>query len=187
MIQQNQEVAQLRGIATQLRNLDDKTCNTQRNFNATNGLKALAVKALQCNTIRNFDATHAEKQRNFEAIKTPEKLRELHSIMPVKYGISLTELKTFLAEDWELYQNNTEALHCWADLLHERQLMEQGKIPKDFTVVTYCVCCGDVFIPPAQANNGSVDGCPWCWNKARGLPIPNAEPMGGETLPKQSK
>lgn len=85
------------------------------------------------------------------------------------------KLKNFLAEDWQLYQNNTEALHCWANLLHERQLMEQGIVPDNFTAITHCACCGDVFVPQEQANKGSVLGCPWCWNNGRGLPVTNAK------------
>lgn len=97
-------------------------------------------------------------------------------------NLDLDKLKSFLGEDWELCRGNNEVLLCWADLLHERQLMEQGVVPEDFTAIVYCVCCGDVFVPPAQTNNGSVDGCPWCLNKARGLPVPNAEPMRGEII-----
>jgi len=94
-------------------------------------------------------------------------------------NLDIEKLKIFLAKDWELYKNNTQALHCWANLLHERQLMEQGVVPGCFTATTHCACCGDVFVLPEQSNNGSVLGCPWCWNNARGLPIPNAKNLRG--------
>jgi len=90
------------------------------------------------------------------------------------YGFTIKQLEDFITDDLELYQDKASALIAWADLLHERQLMKQGVVPEDFTAITHCACCGDVFVPLAQANNGSVDGCPWCWNKARGLPVPNA-------------
>jgi len=121
MIQENQKVAQLHSIAMQQCNSETETRNTLRNSNATISLKALATKALQRNTQRNFCATNAENQRNFEAIKTPQKLRELHSFIKATYGVSLEEVRTFLGEDWELYQDNAEALICWAKEIKERK------------------------------------------------------------------
>ncbi len=102
--------------------------------------------------------------------KTDEKL---HRNIVQKYGISIEKIQKFLSGDWEMYKDNAEALAGWADLLSERQQMERGEIPKDFISVTHCSCCGDVFVPPAIANNGSVLGCPWCLNKSKQLPIPH--------------
>lgn len=69
-----------------------------------------------------------------------------------KYGdFTATQLKQFLGEDWELYKDNPEALVGWADLLSKRRQMEHGQVPKDFTAVTHCSCCSDVFVPPAIA------------------------------------
>jgi len=95
------------------------------------------------------------------------------SQFPLFPYIGEQELQKFLGEDWELYKDNPEALAGWADLLSERKQMERGEIPKDFTTITHCASCGDVFVPPAIANNGSVQGCPWCLNNAKGLPIPH--------------
>lgn len=170
MNHQNQKVASCITYITQPRNSDDKTCNTSCNSNATISLKALAIKALQCNTLCNFDATQSKNQCNFEPKKVDEKL---HRNITQKYGISVEKIQNFLGEDWELYKDNAKALIGWADLLSERQQMERGEIPKDFTAITHCASCGDVFVPPAIANNGSVQGCPWCLNESKRLSIPH--------------
>ena len=88
-------------------------------------------------------------------------------------NFNIEQIQTFLGEDWELYKDNAEALAGWADLLSERQQMECGEIPKDFTAITHCTCCGDVLVPPALVNKGLVYGCPWCLNKSKQLPIPH--------------
>jgi ferritin-like protein len=89
------------------------------------------------------------------------------------YGLSKAQLQDYTDEDWNDFKNNEHFLIVFADMIHERLLMEGGEIPKDFTAMTHCSCCGDVFVPPAIANNGSVLGCPWCLNKSKQLPIPH--------------
>lgn len=94
-----------------------------------------------------------------------EKLKELKNI-------NMEKLKVFLGEDWEDYKNNPKALELWDELLFKNSLIEQGKIPDNFTAITCCDLCGDVYVPPSLVNGGRVLGCPWCWNRAKGLPIP---------------
>lgn len=90
-------------------------------------------------------------------------------------NLNLTALKEFLGENWELCKDNPKALMAWADLLQERQIIEKGEIPENFTATAYCKSCNKIVpIPPAQACNGKVLGCPWCLNTALGLPVPQA-------------
>ena len=81
-------------------------------------------------------------------------------------------LKEFLGEDWGDYKDNPEALEHWSNLLAENHLIDQGEVPSSFTATTHCIACGDVFIPPSLVNGGKVLGCPWCWNRTKGLPVP---------------
>lgn len=92
------------------------------------------------------------------------------------HGISQNELKTFLAEDWNDYQDNPESLIAWSDLLANRRLIEQGTLPPNFTAITHCNGCGNVFVPPEVTTGGTVFGCPWCRNRVDGLPIPKPSP-----------
>jgi len=89
--------------------------------------------------------------------------------------IDTEKLRIFLGEDWDDYKDNPEALEGWSNLLAENHLIDQGEVPSSFTATTHCIACGDVFIPSSLVNGGEVLGCPWCWNKAKGLPIPQAK------------
>ena len=86
--------------------------------------------------------------------------------------INLENLKVFLGEDWNDYKDKPESLVLWTDLLLKNHLIEQGIAPDNFTAITYCNSCGYVYVPPALINGGKVLGCPWCWNRVKGLPIP---------------
>ena len=154
---------------TQPRNFSTKACNTQCNSNATIRLKPLADQLLQRNRQCNSDATKDKNQRNFTAKKTDEKL---HSNPVLKHGISTQELKEFLGEDWKDYKDDPEALALWSDLLFKNQVIEQGKRPDNFMEITRCNSCDYVYVPSELTNGGNVLGCPWCWNRVKGLPIP---------------
>lgn len=78
-------------------------------------------------------------------------------------NISVVEIKKQAGEDWEWISSNSEILNSFTAILQEQQLMRSGKIPKNFTVYTFCDACQkQVPVPPALANNGKVLGCPWC-------------------------
>ncbi|EKE01161.1 MAG: hypothetical protein ACD_21C00202G0010 [uncultured bacterium] len=89
-----------------------------------------------------------------------------------KRGLDLKNLKSFLGDDWDDYKDNPEALKLWADLLFTNNLIEQGQVPDNFAAITRCNSCGYVYVPSELTNGGSVLGCPWCWNRVKGLPIP---------------
>ncbi len=57
----------------------------------------------------------------------------------------------------------TIRITLWVDLLHKNNLIKQGKLPDNFTAITYCTQCGYVYVP-ALVNGGKVLGYPWCWN-----------------------
>jgi len=80
----------------------------------------------------------------------------LNSNFILKHGISIQELKEFLDEDWDDCKDNHESLELWADLLFKNNLIKQGKVPNNFTAITWCDLCGYVYVPPALVNGGSV-------------------------------
>lgn len=49
-------------------------------------------------------------------------------------------------------------------------IREQGRVPDSYTATTFCEQCGPVFI--FESAPPRVIACPWCFNRARGLPIP---------------
>ena len=57
-----------------------------------------------------------------------------------------------------------------AELEEIVRMRERGSVPDHYTSTTTCKRCGPVPIwngcPPA------IQGCPWCFNRHKGLPIP---------------
>jgi len=150
-------------------NFDGQERNPSSHQAATISLKALANQYLKKNWQCNSNATKEKNGCNFNA-------QSLDDSFSSKYGISLQTLKEFLGDDWDDYRDNQTLLELWADLLFKNHLIKQGMPPDNFTAITHCNSCGDVYVPPTLVNNGSVLGCPWCWNRKDGLPIPGISP-----------
>ena len=93
------------------------------------------------------------------------------------HGVSLAELKTLAGEDWRWLEEAPARLEAFAHAVMTRRMRERGEVPPDYTGITECAGCGPVPIwvgcPPA------VLGCPWCFNRLRGLPVPNLNPVSG--------
>ena len=157
------------GIDAQPCNFDNKKYNPSHNPTATISLKALAKQYLEKNWQCNSHATKDKNRCNFT-------VQNLENSFYSKYGISQQYLKEFLNDDWNDYKDNFEALEIWADLLFKNHLIKQGIVPDNFIAYTHCNSCGDVYVPPALVNDGSILGCPWCWNRIEGLPIPSTSP-----------
>ena len=83
---------------------------------------------------------------------------------------SLQEIKRKAGPDWDEIANDPAQLNAFAELLMIGQMRERGEIPAHYTSTTKCKHCGPVPIwdgcPP------EVEGCPWCFNRHQGLPIP---------------
>ena len=56
------------------------------------------------------------------------------------------------------------------EMLCIQDMRSRGVIPDHYTESTTCRRCGPVPIFPGVPT--MVDGCPWCFNRLRGLPIP---------------
>ncbi len=74
-------------------------------------------------------------------------------------------------EDWRKGDISTETLAAFARSLVQRHGMEQGVVPAHYTERATCKHCGPVWLWFA----GEVLGCPWCWNRAAGRPIPRPQ------------
>ena len=79
--------------------------------------------------------------------------------------------------EWsELFETSNDELEpderpVAAELGEIIRMRARGEIPAHYTSTTTCKHCGPVPIwdgcPP------EVQGCPWCFNRIEGLPIPN--------------
>ena len=63
-----------------------------------------------------------------------------------------------------------DTLAAFAHTVQASLMRERGEIPPGWTSVTTCKQCGPV--PIFEGCSPKVDGCPWCWNRVRGLPHP---------------
>ena len=66
-----------------------------------------------------------------------------------------------------------EALAAFVASLDQRREMERGVRPAGYTEYATCAQCGPIWL----WTPGEVVGCPWCWNRTRGRPIPRPQPV----------
>ena len=79
--------------------------------------------------------------------------------------------------EWsELLENKngelTEAeLPIAIEMVAITEMRERGIVPEHYTAETECKHCGPV--PIFEGCPPNVNGCPWCFNRIKGLPIPH--------------
>jgi len=88
--------------------------------------------------------------------------------LPIEPDEVLRHLSTDDIEDWHKGEICTDVLTAFARSLIQRQEMDQGKRPAHYTEHASCKHCGPIWL----WFFGKVDGCPWCWNRKAGKPIP---------------
>jgi len=81
-------------------------------------------------------------------------------------------LREAAQDDWDEVSNDPAQLVAFADSLAIVQIRESGGIPDSYTSTTECNHCGTV--PIWEGCPPQVNGCPWCFNRHKGLPMPNA-------------
>ena len=86
--------------------------------------------------------------------------------------VSLDKIREKAGDDWMEVFNDPARLKAFADLLAISEMRERGIIPDHYTATTECKRCGPV--PIFEGCPPEVGGCPWCFNRLKGLPIPSA-------------
>ena len=84
--------------------------------------------------------------------------------------VSLDKIREKAGNDWLEVANDPVQLRTFADLLVVEDMRHRAIVPEHYTATTECRHCGPVPIwdgcPP------KVLGCPWCFNRLKGLPMP---------------
>ncbi len=101
---------------------------------------------------------------------TSEVLAKLKSMKP-ELLCSLKELQERAEEDWEEISADSAKLKAFAELVMIEDMRRQGIVPDHYTATTHCKHCGPV--PIFEGCWPESDGCPWCFNRMKGLPMPN--------------
>ena len=111
------------------------------------------VLALLCATVPNGE----------EAATEQPKARDLQ-------GLTLEELQEAAGEDWLEVRDDPDVLEALAHAVVTRRQRERSERPPHWTQACECAGCGPVFLWPGSPVR--VLGCPWCFNRAEGRPIP---------------
>ena len=79
--------------------------------------------------------------------------------------------------EWsELLENKNEELEeheipVVIEMVAIMEMREKGITPDHYTSTTTCKHCGPV--PIWEGCDPEVEGCPWCFNRVQGLPVPS--------------
>ncbi len=103
---------------------------------------------------------------------TPEVLAKLKSKKPELLR-SLRELQERAGPDWEEISADPEQLKAFAELVMIEDMRHRGIVPDHYTATTNCKHCGPV--PIFEGCWPESDGCPWCFNRIKGLPMPGVK------------
>ena len=115
--------------------------------------------------------------------RKPELLKYLHlSGILKKAGIeasgegwivTIDELQKALSEDDLLDSQlmTLKGLEALAHVVRATRMRAQGEIPPEWTSITSCRHCGPV--PIWEGCPPDIQGCPWCFNRLAGQPIPS--------------
>ena len=112
-------------------------------------------------------STHCEKSELSE--KSPRK--QVHMLRRRLLRESRDELRRAAGDYWEEFAVPAKIIG-FADSLATEQIREGGSVPDHYSATTECKCCGPV--PIFEGCPPEVGGCPWCFNRLKGLPIPRA-------------
>ena len=82
----------------------------------------------------------------------------------------LLNLKDEAGADWAWIAADPIKLAEFAELVQTNRLRRLGEVPPHWTAETNCRHCGPVPIWPGCAP--VVSGCPWCFNRVAGDPMP---------------
>lgn len=112
-----------------------------------------------------------------DSAEQDSKVLEVLSAASQGLPITLREIRDALAqediEDWRNGEIDIDTLAAFTRSLVQRREMDQGIVPDDYTERATCKQCGPVWLWFA----GEVLGCPWCWNRRAGRPIPRPRPV----------
>lgn len=129
--------------------------------------KPASLLELARNKLRNNHATGFQKPLQQAIPKSPPVVAR---VAERYHGLTLAELKEGSGEDWQDIEHDSKALEAMAHAIQTRRMRERGEIPPHYTSTTHCKHCGPVPIFPGGAD--TVLGCPCCFNRVKGLPVP---------------
>lgn len=91
-------------------------------------------------------------------------------------GLTLADLEAELGSDpdWPTIKTDPELLRGYAETIATTRQVRAGIVPDGWTGVFRCARCGPVYLQPGGPKD--LLACPWCFNRAQGLPVPAPNP-----------
>ena len=89
---------------------------------------------------------------------------------PESPNATMTDLEAAAGDDWPEVRRRPEVLEALTAALETGAMRERGEIPSHYTQASLCAHCGPVWL--WEGAPAAVQGCPWCFNRAAGRPIP---------------
>jgi len=86
------------------------------------------------------------------------------------HGIPIRELRAEAGDDWLEIIADKSQFEAFAQTLLVTRMRERGEVPSHYTAVTECRFCG--IVPIFEGCPHKVGGCPWCFNRVSGRPMP---------------
>ena len=83
----------------------------------------------------------------------------------------LEKVRREAGADWEEIASDPKQLKAFYELMMITEMRRQGIAPDHYTATTTCKHCGPV--PIWNGCPAVVQSCPWCFNRIKGLAIPN--------------
>ena len=105
-----------------------------------------------------------EQYGDFESVRSPTDKTDKRG--SVSFGSEWSELLENKNGELEEHQ-----VPIAADMVAIIEMRERGVVPDHYTSETECKHCGSV--PIFRGCPPQVDGCPWCFNRIKGLPVPD--------------
>ena len=105
-----------------------------------------------------------------EKALTPDLLERIKKEKPTLIR-NLERVRHDAGSDWDEIASDPEKLKSYFELLMISDMRNRGVVPDHYTATTICKHCGPV--PIFEGCWPESDGCPWCFNRIKGLPVPN--------------
>ena len=106
-----------------------------------------------------------------EKALTPELVERIKREKPALIR-NLKRVRKDAGSGWDEIASDPQQLKAYFELLMIGDMRSQGIAPDHYTSTTTCKHCGPV--PIFEGVPEKVAGCPWCFNRVKGLPIPGA-------------
>jgi hypothetical protein len=103
----------------------------------------------------------------------------MQALREICQGIAITpvEVKAALSPEdiaaWRRGEITVDGLAAYARLLVRQRDIREGRRPSNYSERAICQHCGPIWF----WRSGTFPGCPWCWNRHKGKPIPRPGPV----------